>query len=145
GFGKVDCVRALLTAGANISQADDSGLVPLHNASSFGHIEVVKVLLENGADTNVSDHWGFTPLHEAATWGRADVCVLLLQHGASARSENSDGKTPQDLADGDAKAVFTGDYRKDELLEAAKNGDEESLLSCLTPFSINCHAVTGRK
>lgn len=39
---------------------------------------------------------------------QADVCVLLLQHGASARTENSDGKTPQDLADGDAKAVFTG-------------------------------------
>ncbi|KAK6112466.1 Ankyrin repeats (3 copies) family protein [Brugia pahangi] len=145
GFGKVDCVRALLAAGANISQADDSGLVPLHNASSFGHVEVVKILLENGADTNVSDHWGFTPLHEAAIWGKADVCVLLLQHGASARSENSDGKTPRDLADGDAKAVFTGDYRKDELLEAAKNGDEESLLCCLTPFNINCHAVTGRK
>ncbi|VDK65945.1 unnamed protein product [Onchocerca ochengi] len=145
GFGKVDCVRALLAAGANISQADDSGLVPLHNASSFGHIDVVKILLENGADTNVSDHWGFTPLHEAAIWGKADVCVLLLQHGASVLSENSDGKTPQDLADGDAKAVFTGDYRKEELLQAAKIGDEESLLSCLTPFNVNCHAATGRK
>ncbi|EJD75737.1 tankyrase-2 [Loa loa] len=145
GFGRVDCVRALLAAGANISQVDDSGLVPLHNASSFGHIDVVKILLENGADTNVSDHWGFTPLHEAATWGKADVCVLLLQHGASARIENLDGRTPQDVADGDAKAVFTGDYRKDELLEAAKNGDEESLLSCLTPFNVNCHAATGRK
>uniref|UniRef100_A0A158Q7B9 Poly [ADP-ribose] polymerase n=1 Tax=Elaeophora elaphi TaxID=1147741 RepID=A0A158Q7B9_9BILA len=147
GFGRLDCVRALLAAGANISQADDSGLVPLHNASSFGHVDVVKILLENGADINVSDHWGFTPLHEAAICGEkfADVCVLLLQHGASARSENSDGKTPQDLADGDAKAVFTGDYKKEELLEAAKNGDEEILLSCLTPFNVNCHAVTGRK
>ncbi|MCP9262962.1 Poly [ADP-ribose] polymerase [Dirofilaria immitis] len=145
GFGRTDCVRALLAAGANIKQADDSGLVPLHNASSFGHIDVVKLLLENGADTNVSDHWGFTPLHEAAIWGKADVCVLLLQHGASVRSENSDGKTPQDLADGDAKAVFTGEYRKEELLEAAKNGDEESLLSCLTPFNVNCHGITGRK
>uniref|UniRef100_A0A915Q6N0 Poly [ADP-ribose] polymerase n=1 Tax=Setaria digitata TaxID=48799 RepID=A0A915Q6N0_9BILA len=145
GFGKVDCVRALLSAGANISQADDGGLVPLHNASSFGHVDVVKILLENGADANVSDNWGFTPLHEAAAWGKADVCVLLLQHGASVRSENSDGKTPQDLADGDAKAVFTGEYRKEELLESAKNGDEESLLSCLTPFNVNCHAITGRK
>ncbi|CAG9534670.1 unnamed protein product [Cercopithifilaria johnstoni] len=135
----------MLAAGANVSQADDNGLVPLHNASSFGHVDVVKILLENGADTNVSDHWGFTPLHEAATWGKADVCVLLLQQGASAQIENSDGKTPQDLADGDAKAVFTGDYRKEELLEAAKNGNEEILLSCLTPFNVNCHAVTGRK
>lgn len=74
GFGRVDCVRALLAAGANISQTDDSGLVPLHNASSFGHVDVVKILLENGANTNVSDHWGFTPLHEAATWGK--VCFL---------------------------------------------------------------------
>ncbi|KAL3989932.1 Ankyrin repeats (3 copies) family protein [Acanthocheilonema viteae] len=145
GFGRVDCVRALLAAGASVSQTDDNGLVPLHNASSFGHVYVVKILLENGADANISDHWGFTPLHEAAAWGKADVCVLLLQHGALARSENSDGKTPQDLAHGDAKAVFTGDYKKEELLEAARNGDEEILLSCLTPFNVNCHAVTGRK
>ncbi|CAG9539904.1 unnamed protein product, partial [Cercopithifilaria johnstoni] len=41
-----------LAAGANVSQADDNGLVPLHNASSFGHVDVVKILLENGADTN---------------------------------------------------------------------------------------------
>ncbi|VDN03065.1 unnamed protein product [Thelazia callipaeda] len=145
GFGRVDCVRALLDAGANMKQTDNGGLLPLHNASSFGHVDVVKVLLENGADANVSDYWGFTPLHEAAAWGKADICVLLLQHGASAHSENADGKTPQDLADGDAKTVFTGDYKKDELLEAAKNGDEESLLSYLTPFNVSCHAVNGRK
>ncbi|VDK73322.1 unnamed protein product [Litomosoides sigmodontis] len=145
GFGRIDCVRALLAAGANVDQADDNGLVPLHNASSFGHVDVVKILLENGADINARDHWGFTPLHEAAIWGKADVCVLLLQHGASARIENSDGKTPPDLADGDAKAVFTGDYRKEELLEAARNGDEKILLSCLTSYNVNCHATAGRK
>lgn len=41
---------------------------------------------------------------------QADVCVLLLQYGASPYAENSDSKTPIELARGDAKAVFTGKF-----------------------------------
>lgn len=41
--------------------------------------------------------------------------------------------------------MFTGEYKKDELLEAARSGNEEKLMSLLTPLNVNCHASDGRK
>lgn len=41
--------------------------------------------------------------------------------------------------------VHLGEYKKDELLEAARSGNEEKLMSLLTPLNVNCHASDGRK
>ena len=41
--------------------------------------------------------------------------------------------------------LCTGEYKKDELLEAARSGNEEKLMSLLTPLNVNCHASDGRK
>ena len=38
-----------------------------------------------------------------------------------------------------------GEYKKDELLEAARSGNEDKLMSLLTPLNVNCHASDGRK
>lgn len=38
-----------------------------------------------------------------------------------------------------------GDYKKDELLEAARSGDDEKMTALLTPLNVNCHASDGRK
>ena len=43
------------------------------------------------------------------------------------------------------QVVLTGEYKKDELLEAARNGNEEQLNGLLTPLNVNCHASDGRK
>ncbi|XP_069781565.1 poly [ADP-ribose] polymerase tankyrase-1 isoform X2 [Narcine bancroftii] len=145
GFGRKDVVEHLLQNGANVHARDDGGLIPLHNACSFGHAEVVSLLLCHGADSNARDNWNYTPLHEAAIKGKIDVCIVLLQHGADPNIRNTDGKTAQDLADPSAKAVLTGEYKKDELLEAARSGNEEKLMALLTPLNVNCHASDGRK
>lgn len=117
----------------------------MHNASSFGHVEVAKLLLKHGADCNVKDNWHFTPLMEAAVKGKLEVCIVLLQNGADIRLCNSDGKTALELATSVTKPVLTGEYKKNELLEAARNGNEEKLVSLLTPLNVNCHASDGRK
>ncbi|CAN7937862.1 unnamed protein product [Ixodes hexagonus] len=145
GFGRRDVVEHLLQSGASVDARDDGGLIPLHNACSFGHAEVVQLLLAHGADANARDSWNYTPLHEAAIKGKVDVCVVLLQHGADALIRNTDGKIALDLADSSTRSVLTGDYRKDELLEAARSGNEEKLLSLLTSANVNCHASDGRK
>ncbi len=41
--------------------------------------------------------------------------------------------------------MASGEYRKEELLEAARNGNEDLLMSLLTPLNVNCHASDGRK
>ncbi|KAL2091699.1 hypothetical protein ACEWY4_011515 [Coilia grayii] len=145
GFGRKDVVEHLLQTGANVHSRDDGGLIPLHNACSFGHAEVVSLLLCQGADPNARDNWNYTPLHEAAIKGKIDVCIVLLQHGADPNIRNTDGKSALDLADPSAKAVLTGEYKKDELLEAARSGNEEKLMALLTPLNVNCHASDGRK
>lgn len=58
---------------------------------------------------------------------------------------NSENKTPLDLADANTKPILTGEYRKDELLEASRLGDEQRLLELLNPLNVNCHASDGRR
>lgn len=41
--------------------------------------------------------------------------------------------------------MLTGEYHKDELLEAARSGAEDRLLALLTPLNVNCHASDGRR
>ncbi|KAK1164586.1 poly [ADP-ribose] polymerase tankyrase-2-like isoform X3 [Acipenser oxyrinchus oxyrinchus] len=145
GFGRKDVVDYLLQNGANVHARDDGGLISLHNACSFGHAEVVNLLLRHGADPNSRDNWNYTPLHEAAIKGKIDVCIVLLQHGADPTIRNTDGKTSFDLAEPSAKSVLTGEYKKDELLESARGGNEEKMMALLTPLNVNCHASDGRK
>ncbi|KAM9426617.1 poly [ADP-ribose] polymerase tankyrase-2-like [Pholidichthys leucotaenia] len=145
GFGRKDVVDFLLQNSASVHTRDDGGLISLHNACSFGHAEVVSLLLHHGADANARDNWNYTPLHEAAIKGKIDVCIVLLQHGAEPTIRNTDGRTALDLAEPSAKAVLTGEYRKDELLESARSGNEEKLMALLTPLNVNCHASDGRK
>lgn len=45
----------------------------------------------------------------------------------------------------DLKLILTGEYRKSELLEAARQGDESTLLTLLTPLNVNINASDGRK
>ena len=66
------------------------------------------------------------------------LLLALLQNGADPTIRNSDGKTALDLADpGSTAAIFTGEYMKHQLLEAARSGNEERyelqmfLLCCL--------------
>ncbi|NXA48698.1 TNKS2 protein, partial [Nothocercus julius] len=143
GFGRKDVVEYLLQSGANVHARDDGGLIPLHNACSFGHAEVVNLLLRHGADPNARDNWNYTPLHEAAIKGKTDVCIVLLQHGAEPTIRNTDGRTALDLADPSAKAVLTEFYLFHALL--FRSGNEEKMMSLLTPLNVNCHASDGRK
>ncbi|KAK9871342.1 hypothetical protein WA026_011608 [Henosepilachna vigintioctopunctata] len=145
GYGRRDVVEFLLSAGASIQARDDGGLHPLHNACSFGHADVVRLLLEAGANPNTRDNWNYTPLHEAAIKGKVDVCLALLQHGADINIRNTEGKTALEVADVATRPVLTGEYRKDELLEAARAGAEDRLLNLLNPLNVNCHASDGRR
>jgi len=133
GFNRVPVVQFLLEHGAEVYAADKGGLVPLHNACSYGHYEVTELLVKHGANVNVSDLW------------KLDVCLALLQHGANHTIRNSEQKTPLELADEATRPVLTGEYRKDELLEAARSGAEDRLLALLTPLNVNCHASDGRR
>ena len=63
--GRLDIVRLLVAAKADVQQADVNGITPLLMAITNNHLDVAKFLLEKAADPNAADWWGRTPLYAA--------------------------------------------------------------------------------
>ncbi len=148
GFGRKDVCEYLLgECSADPSVKDEGGLEPIHNASSFGHCEVVQLLLNYKANVNALDNWNWSPLHEACLKSKLDVIMVLLRNGADLNTKNIDGKKAIEInkTDNDVRLILTGEYRKNEILEASRTGNEEKLIKLLTPLNVNCHASDGRK
>ncbi|MCA9795600.1 MAG: ankyrin repeat domain-containing protein, partial [Candidatus Eremiobacteraeota bacterium] len=64
------------------------------------------VMIDKGADVKAQDKRGFTALHHAAGMGDVELVKLLLAKGASKEVSNEDGKTPLDMATGEAQAYL---------------------------------------
>jgi ankyrin repeat protein len=71
--GRLESARILVTAGANVNQADANGITPLIMAITNNHVDVARFLMERGADINASDWYGRTPLWAAVETRNMDV------------------------------------------------------------------------
>ena len=49
-WGRLECVRLLLIAGADVAATDTNMLTALHDASRNGHLECVQELVRHGCD-----------------------------------------------------------------------------------------------
>jgi len=58
--GCLDCVEAMIGAGANVNTPTPEGVTPLMIALDNDHYDVAKLLLDRGANPNVWDWWGRT-------------------------------------------------------------------------------------
>ena len=111
--GRVDAVRLLLEAGANVNAADAyQQQTALMWAAAEGHADVVKALLEAGADPNRKAHvnameerkhadhatGGFTALMFAVRNGHEEVARALIKGGADPKLTNGDGATAMMVA-----------------------------------------------
>ena len=100
--GKVDTVKILLHAGANISTAltggNYIGETALHKAAKKGHISITNSLIEAKADVMARDQYGNTPLHLAAEDGHENIIEALLQAGADPHAQTKLGETALQLA-----------------------------------------------
>jgi len=63
--GCLDCVEAMIGAGANVNTPTPEGVTPLMIALDNDHYDVAKLLLDRGANPNVWDWWGRTALYIA--------------------------------------------------------------------------------
>ncbi|MGE0490064.1 MAG: ankyrin repeat domain-containing protein [Vulcanimicrobiota bacterium] len=95
--GKSKGAPPLLLALRQINSAD-----PDH---PFRNLAIV--IIEKGADVRAQDKSGFTALHHAAGLGDVELVKLLLAKGASKEVKNEEGKTPLDLATGEAKEYLS--------------------------------------
>jgi ankyrin repeat protein len=71
--GRLEAARILVTAGADVNQADANGITPLIMAITNNHVEVARFLMDRGADINASDWYGRTPLWAAVETRNMDV------------------------------------------------------------------------
>ncbi|GAB1866370.1 Transient receptor potential channel pyrexia [Camponotus japonicus] len=95
----VDCVEALLQAGACPNNPQAYTKAPLHLAATLGNVHCIKLLLEYNADVTIQTaNTKLTPLHLTAEKGNAECTRLLLNAGAKTETRNSSDQTAMHLA-----------------------------------------------
>jgi ankyrin len=83
--GDVASAKLLVSAGANVNDADAWGVSATAMAAHAGYGELVEFLLEHDADPNVAAP-GFTALHMAIMRRDEQMVSALLAHGADANA-----------------------------------------------------------
>ena len=96
--GKLDVVRVLIAAGADVNATDERGWGPLmkavYNPSlDRGFADVVETLIQAGARVETPITYGIRPLMLAAGYGETAVVETLLKAGADVLARNDGGLT----------------------------------------------------
>jgi ankyrin repeat protein len=89
---RVECVRLLAQAGANVNARDRHGNTPLHETFLT---DVEEELLKLGADVNARNDDGETPIFTTVD---NDAIPLFIQHGADLAIRNNKGETVMEAA-----------------------------------------------
>lgn len=92
--GNADCLKVMLTHGADVSAQDLSGHTALHLSVKHNHIECVKRLLQSKCPTECTDSSGRTCVHYAAANGNLPMLQLLCENKCLLNVKDSDGNTP---------------------------------------------------
>jgi ankyrin repeat protein len=80
--GRFDITRMLVSAGADVNQAEANKVTPLLIAIANDHLDLAHFLLDKGADVNSADYWGRTPL-----WTALDVRDLDYDRSGEQHSD----------------------------------------------------------
>jgi uncharacterized protein len=83
--GDLDSAKLLVTAGANVNDADAWGVSAVTLSEHSGFTDLTLFLLDKGADPNAAPN-GFTALHEAIMRRDEKVIASLLDHHADANA-----------------------------------------------------------
>lgn len=80
--GDWDQVKRHLNQGADLTQRDPEGNLPLHVAARDGRLVIARSLVEHGADVNALNDRGQTPVLIALLNGKIKLGEMLMDHGA---------------------------------------------------------------
>ena len=81
--GKVEIVRTLLDAGADLNSTTNTGMTALMGAAYTGNTEMVQLFLALLADVNRKTHNGCPALMKAARRFEKEIVGLLAKAGAT--------------------------------------------------------------
>uniref|UniRef100_A0A8C9G528 Ankyrin repeat and SOCS box containing 2 n=1 Tax=Pavo cristatus TaxID=9049 RepID=A0A8C9G528_PAVCR len=91
--GNLDCLLALLQAGAEPDISNKARETPLYKACERKNAEAARLLVQYNADTNHRCNRGWTALHEAVSRNDLETMDILVKGGAKIESTNSYGIT----------------------------------------------------
>lgn len=81
-IGDWDQVKRHLYRGADLTERDPEGNLPLHVAARDGRLVIARSLVEHGADPNAANDSGQTPVLIALANGKIKLGEMLMKHGA---------------------------------------------------------------
>ncbi|KAM3958636.1 ankyrin repeat protein mann-cup [Aphomia sociella] len=89
--GRLEVLRVLADAGADLDAGSDSGSTPVRSACFMTHLDVVRFLVGRGADLHRPNHNGGTCLINSVQSVR--LCTFLLERGARVDAQDVQLKT----------------------------------------------------
>ena len=92
-LGRIEAIRQLLNAGADIEARGNNGFTALMLAAGLGRIEAIRQLLNAGADIEARDNNDSTALMLTAGFGQLEAIRVLLNAGADIEARNNGGMT----------------------------------------------------
>ena len=95
---KLDIVRELINAGADLEIRNSDGNTAIWAACFGGNLDIIKLLIDAGANIDHCNNEGVTALIYAASAGKTDVVKLLVEEGADVELKTADDFTALDLA-----------------------------------------------
>ncbi|NXW38368.1 RAI14 protein, partial [Phaetusa simplex] len=96
--GHAECLRIMVTHGADVTAQDGAGHSALHLAAKNSHPDCIKRLLQSKCPTDSTDSSGKTALHYAAAYGCLQAVQLLCEHKCPINVKDLDGNIPLLLA-----------------------------------------------
>ncbi|NXR50684.1 RAI14 protein, partial [Hippolais icterina] len=96
--GHAECLRIMVTHGADVTAQDGAGHSALHLAAKNSHPDCIKRLLQSKCPTDSTDNSGKTALHYAAACGCLQAVQLLCEHKCPINIKDLDGNIPLLLA-----------------------------------------------
>nr|AAI71681.1 Ehmt1a protein [Danio rerio] len=91
---RLEQVKMLISAGADVQIRDKEENLCLHWAAFSGCDEIAQLLLDHRSDLHAVNVHGDTPLHIAVRQNQLDCVMLFLSRGADVNLKNRDGETP---------------------------------------------------
>src|SRR5579883_3141313 len=162
--GHMDCVQALVEAGADVNQTTRYGWTPLLVATQNRHYQIGKYLLEHGANPNIANKGGWNPLYLAtdnrnieggdypvrpADMDHLEYIKLLIDHGADVNARVCGAKSTPERCVGDStetRTIFTMQWVREDgatpFWRAAQSGDVE-LMKLLLAHGANPKIATA--
>ncbi|NXW65008.1 RAI14 protein, partial [Eurystomus gularis] len=92
--GHAECLRIMVTHGADVTAQDGAGHSALHLAAKNSHPDCIKRLLQSKCPADSTDNSGKTALHYAAACGCLQAVQLLCEHKCPINIKDLDGNIP---------------------------------------------------